>query len=132
MRQQHVASELEVASFRRRLHAAQDEFRDLELSEPLYQELCRTPDALLSVRDFVAVRVHSVLQEQRRLTETARKDLAAARATLDDATHEQQQEIRALTHRVRVAEGRESAMRQELAVEGGSRAELQKRLTEVC
>ena len=34
-------------------------FRDLEISEACYQDLCRQPEDELSLREFIAMRTHA-------------------------------------------------------------------------
>lgn len=55
-----------MRAYRMRLDDQRSLFRDLEISDSLYMELCRKREEELSLKDWVAMRTHAQVSEQSR------------------------------------------------------------------
>ena len=112
--QQHrLETALEAA--RRDTELQRADLTHLAISEGAYNALREQPEADISLREFVQMRVYEHLVSTRRKLEAARKDADAARDALASATESTERDHRSVQHRARVAEHRNETLELELA-----------------
>eukprot|EP00949_MAST-11_sp_MAST-11-sp1_P001490 g1490.t1 len=125
VREKQIELEAEIPVLRSHMKQARDEFRELEISSAAYEELRRMPEEKLTLREFVVVRVHRMLQEARDEAERARLAADTMRREYASAAEEAQRRALDDAQRVRAAEEREALLRNDieaLEAAGGERA----------
>ena len=67
---------------KQRLHDSKAVFRDLTISELRFEELKRSPESALSLKDFVCMKTHEVVARFKKQAENARQEAEAARRAI--------------------------------------------------
>ncbi|GMH77441.1 hypothetical protein TrST_g9199 [Triparma strigata] len=105
----------ELTLMQQRLSDRKENFRDLAISDSLFQELDALPESQLTLKEFVCVSAHrSVVNYKKDLSESRKKVVQVTdqlQTTMDTADMNLREAVRAK----KVAEGREESLRMDLA-----------------
>ena len=103
--------EAEVPSLKRKLQDSKLVFADLAISDLRFQELRRTPESTLSLKDYVCMKTHEVVQQFKRQSEDARKQAEQAREMLASTAENLDASSRDSSHKERLLGQRASFQR---------------------
>jgi hypothetical protein len=104
VRKKQTALEAELPVLRQRVEGEKDRFRDLVMSDSLYQEMCAIPEDKRSVREFVLCKVHALLGEERSAKEQAQREVESLRTAVQRGQEDSDRRNRDAEHRAKIAE----------------------------
>jgi progesterone-induced-blocking factor 1 len=120
--------EAEVPSLKRKLQDSKLVFADLAISDLRFQELRRTPESTLSLKDYVCMKTHEVVQQFKRQSEDARKQAEQAREMLASTAENLDASSRDSSHKERLLGQRAQALQRDLEQSEAARVELERKL----
>ena len=115
VRSKQAELEAEVPVLRKRLEHSKETLRNLEISSALYSEINRMPESQLSIREFVLVQVHRLVQKEKEDSERSRRETESLRTALSRQKVDADRNAMELQHQLSTSEDSNELMKKELS-----------------
>jgi progesterone-induced-blocking factor 1 len=120
--------EAEVPALKRKLQDSKMVFGDLTISDLRFQELKRTLESSLSLKDYVCMKTHEVVQQFKKQAEDARKQAEQAREVLASTAENLDASSRDSSHKERLLSQQAKALQRDLEQSEAARVGLEQKL----
>ena len=114
VRSKQAQLEAELPVLRDRAAADKNRFRDLVVSDVLFQELSAIPEKKQSLREFVLCKVHRMMQDVKDEAERSRQEVESLRTALTRSKEDSDRRSRDAEHRAKIAEERAKQLEHDL------------------
>ncbi len=114
VRSKQAQLEAELPVLRDRAAADKNRFRDLVVSDVLFQELSAIPEKKQSLREFILCKVHRMMQDVKDEAERSRQEVESLRTALTRSKEDSDRRSRDAEHRAKIAEERAKQLEHDL------------------
>eukprot|EP00943_MAST-04B_sp_MAST-4B-sp1_P005012 g5012.t1 len=114
VRSKQAQLEAELPVLRDRAAADKNRFRDLVVSDVLFQELSAIPEKKQSLREFILCKVHRMMQDVKDDAERSRQEVESLRTALTRSKEDADRRSRDSEHRAKIAEERAKQLEHDL------------------